>query len=161
MTFQNLNETLSKEAAKAEAKAMEIFASRVSQPLQWGENDCCLALADTVAPVWGFDPVERFRGRYNSRTGFLRLLKKEDCQSLEELTVKLATEIGARPFEAETPENFDLGFVYAGNPAGQALVINGLPAFFYQGLWVGITVNGMIGLPEAAFMWRQPQKAGA
>lgn len=42
--------------------------------MQWGKDDCMLAVADIVKALTGKDPARRFRGRYCSRRGAARLL---------------------------------------------------------------------------------------
>lgn len=58
--------------ASAEIKAAMLRWS--AAPMTWGRDDCMLAVADVVRSLTGNDPARRFRGRYRSRTGALRLL---------------------------------------------------------------------------------------
>lgn len=61
-----------RERASAEIEAALLRWS--AAPMQWGRDDCMLAVADIVRNLTGNDPARRFRGRYRSRTGALRLL---------------------------------------------------------------------------------------
>lgn len=40
----------------------------------WGRDDCMLAVADIVKAATGKDPARRFRGRYQTRRGAIRVL---------------------------------------------------------------------------------------
>lgn len=145
-------------------QAMEIFEGRLAAPHEWGRNDCCLALADVLAPVWGVDVAASYRGRYQSVTSFLKLLAEEECDSLQELVERIALAAGAKPFDSETPQDFDAGFILASyRPEVTHRMrprLAGLPAFFRAGMWVGMTKTGMVAVPEALKMWRKPLKAG-
>lgn len=42
----------------------------------WGENDCCLFVADCCVEICGVDPAEKYRGRYKTRRGAFGLVKR-------------------------------------------------------------------------------------
>lgn len=42
----------------------------------WGENDCCLAVADIVKDFSNVDIAEKFRGRYTTAIGSVRVLNR-------------------------------------------------------------------------------------
>ncbi len=63
---------LMRQRAVAEIEAAMLRWS--AAPMQWGRDDCMLAVADIVHNLTGNDPARRFRGRYRSRSGALRLL---------------------------------------------------------------------------------------
>jgi hypothetical protein len=46
------------------------------QPFVWGERDCCLWAADWIKARTGRDPAEGFRGRYRTRLGAHRLVRR-------------------------------------------------------------------------------------
>lgn len=50
--------------------------SRRPAPFEWGVNDCALFPADAWQVMTGVDLAARFRGRYKSERGALRLMRK-------------------------------------------------------------------------------------
>ena len=42
--------------------------------MQWGRDDCMLAVADVVLTITGKDPARRFRGTYRTKLGARRVL---------------------------------------------------------------------------------------
>lgn len=48
-----------------------------SLAFSWGENDCCLAVADCLVAMGLPDPMTRYRGRYSSARGALRMFAPE------------------------------------------------------------------------------------
>ncbi len=55
----------------------ETLKNTINRPFVWGEHDCCLFASDCVIAVCNFDPCERIRGRYKTKTGAFRVLQKE------------------------------------------------------------------------------------
>lgn len=55
----------------------ETLQKAMQKPFSWGEHDCCLFAADCVIALCDFDPCEKVRGRYKTRTGAMRVLKTE------------------------------------------------------------------------------------
>lgn len=45
-------------------------------PFEWGRHDCCTFAAGAVYAMTGFDHMAEFRGRYTTRIGSLRALKR-------------------------------------------------------------------------------------
>lgn len=50
---------------------------------EYGTHDCALFVSDAVNVMTGFDPASLFRGKYNSKIGSLRALKKYGQGDLE------------------------------------------------------------------------------
>lgn len=46
------------------------------RPFEWGSFDCCLFVADAINLMTGRDIAADFRGRYRSKSGATRALKK-------------------------------------------------------------------------------------
>lgn len=63
----SIRDRFSTEIDKAIARAEGV-------PMRWGRNDCALWTASIVRRVLGYDPAQRFRGKYCSRRGAVRLL---------------------------------------------------------------------------------------
>ncbi|WP_254701325.1 DUF6950 family protein [Proteus mirabilis] len=55
----------------------ETLKNAINRPFVWGEHDCCLFASDCVIAVCNFDPCERIRGRYKTKTGAFRVLQTE------------------------------------------------------------------------------------
>lgn len=47
-----------------------------TRPFQWGVFDCCLMPCDAVVEIAGVDPAAALRGRYTTRLGAIRALKR-------------------------------------------------------------------------------------
>jgi len=45
---------------------------QIGRPFVWGENDCCLILADWIREVYGYDPAEHLRFTYDSASSCQR-----------------------------------------------------------------------------------------
>lgn len=48
---------------------------QIGKPFIWGENDCCLILADWIREVYEFDPAEHLRFTYDSASSCQRYTK--------------------------------------------------------------------------------------
>ena len=46
------------------------------RPFCWGENDCCLFVADVCLAACDKDPAAHYRGRYTTEIGAKRVLAK-------------------------------------------------------------------------------------
>ena len=46
------------------------------RPFCWGENDCCLFVADVCLAACDKDPAAEYRGRYRTKIGAKRVLAK-------------------------------------------------------------------------------------
>lgn len=64
---------------RLEASVIKGMTAASSSEMRWGVDDCCLWIADILAPVLGFDPAEKLHWRggwrsYNSREMALSIL---------------------------------------------------------------------------------------
>lgn len=48
----------------------------LQRPFEWGQHDCMLFPADAVLAMTGVDPAKEWRGRYSTRIGAARILRK-------------------------------------------------------------------------------------
>src|SRR5690606_22731839 len=55
--------------------------SVMSKPFIWGTHDCALWAAGAVLAMTGYDPAEKYRGRYKTLIGGLRLLRKDGFEN--------------------------------------------------------------------------------
>ena len=77
-----------------EDKLVEFFKERLKTPFKWGENDCCLFMADSIESITRVDIGEWFRDKYRDRTGAFRLLKQFANGSVTETMDELTTKYG-------------------------------------------------------------------
>jgi len=54
----------------------EYLAASARTPFAWGSADCCTFAADWVTARTGRDPMAQLRGRYRSRLGAARLIRR-------------------------------------------------------------------------------------
>lgn len=54
-------------------------------PFSWGKYDCCLFVADWVQKMCSFDPAAELRGRYHSKLGATRALRRAGFNSIIEI----------------------------------------------------------------------------
>ena len=121
----------------------QFIESRRYSPFIWGENDCCLFVADAVQLISGIDAAAPYRNKYTTAVGAARALKKYGD----------GTMAGAWSacFEEIRPQDMGRGDV--------ALIdVEGAPASalsFGNKLWA-VSDNGLITVPrtEAFRAWR-------
>lgn len=54
----------------------EFLAERRSAPFAYGKNDCAMFVSDAVLAMTGIDPAADFRGKYRTKAGSIRVLRK-------------------------------------------------------------------------------------
>jgi len=60
---------------------------------QWGKNDCCLFANNMLVEVFGFkDLAIDFRGKYTTKIGAARLIRKNGYKSVKDIAEKNAIE---------------------------------------------------------------------
>lgn len=47
-----------------------------TRPFAWGDCDCCLWVCDWIASVRGVDPMASWRGRYSTKRGAYRRIRR-------------------------------------------------------------------------------------
>lgn len=62
----------------------------LSTPFAWGKSDCCTSIADLIKDTHGYDPMRYFRGRYRSKSGFVRMLHTDGYATIYEALVDVA-----------------------------------------------------------------------
>ncbi|ATG77658.1 DUF6950 family protein [Pseudoalteromonas sp. 1_2015MBL_MicDiv] len=65
------------------AKLAAFINQRKCSPFKWGENDCCLFVADWVLFSTGNDVASDFRGKYQSEKGAFKQLFKQGLNNVE------------------------------------------------------------------------------
>jgi len=82
------------------------------RPFEWGRFDCALFAADAVAAMTGEDLAAPFRGRYRTRAGASRALRRAGYESLEALCMALL----GQPLDTPTlAQRGDVVLLEAGN----------------------------------------------
>ncbi len=77
-----------------QSRMASALAERRKASFVWGHHDC-VAFASCIAEaICGIDFMSAFHGRYKTKIGAYRILKKYAGGGLEEGTVKLAAEFG-------------------------------------------------------------------
>ena len=69
---------------------MAALRAKRGEPFAWGRNDCATFACDIAEAVCGVDFAAPLRGRYHTRLGAARGLKRVAGGGFEEATVKLA-----------------------------------------------------------------------
>ncbi|WP_422049921.1 DUF6950 family protein [Shimia sp.] len=54
----------------------DFIADTLSEPFEWGQNDCALWCASAALACTGFDPAADLRGTYNTWFGCRRVIMK-------------------------------------------------------------------------------------
>lgn len=57
-------------------RIIDTIKAASGRPFCWGENDCCLFVADVCLAACGKDPAADYRGRYRTELGAKRALAK-------------------------------------------------------------------------------------
>ena len=65
-----------------------------ARSFQWGSHDCCLFASDCVRAITGVDPASRFRGRYKTRLGAIRIMRRHAGGGVVETARKVAADLG-------------------------------------------------------------------
>lgn len=100
-----------------------------ARPFEWGTDDCALFIANWVAEALGVDPAADLRGRYRTRLGAARALRRAGGM-IETFGPRLeAVGLARLPDEANAPgsgpgqaRRGDVGVVRAITPAGEELI---------------------------------------
>lgn len=109
---------------------LDVFHAACARPWRRGVNDCFTVFADQVLAWFGIDPMARYRGRYTSQHGYLRVIRKDGY---------------ADPQDAFRGEMEKAGFVqvddmHLDGDAALAAFLDGeqktvAPALYLEGFW--------------------------
>jgi hypothetical protein len=66
-----------------EAALSEYIATMRDVEFEYGVNDCCTFFSGAVLAMTGYDPMQEFRGQYNSLTSSIRALREIGAGDLE------------------------------------------------------------------------------
>lgn len=129
---------------------VEMLFSSAEQPFQWGENDCCFAVANSLEQIYQKNFMDRFKGRYSTLTGYRRLLKSEGFESLEHAmdSVLGAGVLGMKKTQEETGD-WQIGLA----KMNIETILLDMPMFKFGALWHGRSHAGIITLPNISVKW--------
>jgi hypothetical protein len=116
-----------------------------SSAFAWGRMDCTCWVADWIVARTGQDAMGAWRGRYRSRLGQARLLRREPDGLVGAASRGLAA-IGAEPIDPPAAQPGDIGIIATAD--GPAMAIRG------QLAWLAKTGDGLWRCPVATMAWR-------
>lgn len=61
----------------------QYIESKRFEPFEYGKNDCCIFISGAVQAMTGVDPMEEFRGQYDSLLTSAKVLKSIGAGDLE------------------------------------------------------------------------------
>ncbi len=131
-----------------ETAIKEARAQACGRPFTWGRDDCLLWIADIYKTVLGRDPAARFRKRYTTPAGALRVLKREGMVSVADALEDCAARMSWPECDPSHAEIGTLGMVET--PHGNAGVICA------GSFWIGRTEYGFTAIraDHVARAWR-------
>jgi len=116
-----------------------------SSAFAWGRMDCTCWVADWVLARSGRDAMAIWRGRYRTRLGHARLLRREPG-GLAGAAFRSLAAIGAVPIDPAAAGPGDIGIIETAD--GPAMAIRG------QLAWLAKTGDGLWRCPVAILAWR-------
>ena len=109
---------------------IDVFDAACAGEWRRGVRDCFTAASDQLAAWFGVDPMERYRGRYTTLTGYLRIIRKDGYRDAQEA---FSGEMEAHGFrETDGPwMDRDVGMIAFPDNGKPATA----PALFFEGGW--------------------------
>jgi hypothetical protein len=89
----------------------DFICKRKDSAFKYGENDCCLFVADAVENITGVDIAEEFRGKYTSKVEAYRLLIKYSGGAVEETFKELSKNYGFHEISTKYAGRGDIALV--------------------------------------------------
>lgn len=119
----------------------------MAAPKAAGWRDCATPVADVLRDALGFDAFARFRGRYQTPIGYLRVLRSEGFASIDEALTATAAECGWPRIDVCEAKVGDIGI--APHREGRAFVLHRCGK-----LWVGVTARGYAATDKTELAFR-------
>jgi hypothetical protein len=107
----------------------------------WGETDCCMNAANAVRACTGTDPAAKFRGRYKTSVGAVRVLARATgCKSglVERIAAQIAGDLGLAEIAPVYAQALDVAFL----PFEDTLSLGGVLSFSDGQSFVVVTPTG-------------------
>jgi len=126
-----------------------------ARPMQWGKDDCMLAVADIIWEIIGKDPAEEYRGRYRSRTGAIRVLGRGGTLNAASRVAEKLNWKSIEPTEAEVGD-FGLTLVESLDSKGNSIKICAAVICRGSGYFIGRNENGFTAINSSKVFraWR-------
>lgn len=134
-------------------ESIDVLQDLAEEPWRRGVNDCFVAAADQVKAWFGVDPMARYRGRYTSLTGYLRIIRKDGYADAREAFRGELERAGFVPTVGARLDG-DVALASYREDGRQAVA----PALYFSGFWhlrskAGwVCLDGMDGIGEV-FRW--------
>ncbi len=87
----------------------DTVAAWETRPFRWGETDCACFMAACVVAMTGRDPLETWRGLYNSRLTAAGRLHGRGCRSVADMLARELVALGAEPIDPRAAAVGDIG----------------------------------------------------
>lgn len=120
-----------------------------STPFAPGPMDCCSWVADWVLARTGRDPMAAWRGRYRTRRGFVRLMRRNG--GMAEMVGQGMAAIGAARIDPSQAVPGDVGLIVTVAPTGE---VESSAAIRGQLGWLAKLSDGLWRAPSAIAAWR-------
>jgi len=133
-------------------RLQQLYASALTRPMVWGEDDCVLFAADVASCYLGYDPIVRMRGRWHDEWSAKRF-RIRGGRSYEMAYRRLAPLYGLRQIPVEEAVPGDVGLVEDASRQRVAA------ARVEQG-WVARGPVGFAVFKSAVLAWRSVGRAG-
>lgn len=99
---------------------LNTIRSYESKPFKWGSNDCALFVADVLKQTTGKDYAKDFRGKYKSKTGASKALKKFGKGSLK----KTMLHFFGKPINVNFAKRGDVAYLESENGPTVGIVVD-------------------------------------
>lgn len=132
-----------------ERHLIETIEAAQKRPFVFGESDCCLFAADVFEAMTGTDPASKWRGKYKSEKGAIRMLKRIGGGGFVEAMEIIMLGLGLEEVKPVFAQRGDV-----------VLVMNGgrhiLGVIDSRGLITAMSTDGVVQLPldQAERAWR-------
>lgn len=132
--------------------AIDEFYRLAAGPVVYGRNDCGVTAGTLLARANRGDPLRRWRGRYTTMRGFLRVVKREGLATLEDAVARSAADMDWPEIDPAGADDFDLGLARLDTAAGALAA----PGVVWRGFLLVRADTGALHLPMtmAKRTWR-------
>lgn len=135
--------------------ALDTFYRLAAGAVVFGVNDCGLTAAEVLAAAGRGDAYARWRGRYKTMRGFLRVVRNDGLRTLADAVRQSADDMGWQEIPPGMVRDFDLVLccVRIGGDVIEA------PGVAWRGFFLVRTDDGAFHATEAVRAWRTCRKS--
>lgn len=113
-----------------ETRLHAALITRTSTHFEWGTHDCALFACDCVLAMTGVDIADWFRGKYRSRNGALRIMRKfTGGYGLDSLAEKIAAQHRIHEVKMTEAKRGDIVLVDANGPTLGIVSLDGIRGY--------------------------------